>query len=180
MTSSFEEILCLRGTLLASQCRKIKRKSGYQGTRFALRLINHPFMWLFCKTRPKILLSDPETPLTTPRLLPLRRSTRSYGNYQSPQYVRIVRQGKLTLLEISRASVFFPEKNEKRFKGDYILSSFSNPKILVPLSKKYSLTLAGFYLEFIFWGRIPEWPELIRPRASKGGLEACSPENVLK
>ena len=46
---------------------------------------NHPFMWLVCKTRAKILLSDPETPLTTPRLLPLRRSRRSYGNYQSPQ-----------------------------------------------------------------------------------------------
>ena len=37
------------------------------------------------KTRAKILLSDPETSLTTPRLLPLRRSRRSYGNYQSPQ-----------------------------------------------------------------------------------------------
>ena len=42
-------------------------------------------MWLVCKTRAKILLSDPETSLTTPRLLPLRRSRRSYGNYQSPQ-----------------------------------------------------------------------------------------------
>ena len=48
-------------------------------------IINHPFMWLVCKTRAKILLSDPETSLTTPRLLPLRRWTRSYGNYQSPQ-----------------------------------------------------------------------------------------------
>ena len=46
---------------------------------------NHPFMWLVCKTRAKILLSNPETSLTTPRLLPLRRSRRSYGNYQSPQ-----------------------------------------------------------------------------------------------
>ena len=46
---------------------------------------NHPFMWLVCKTRAKILLSDPETSLTTPRLLPLRRSRRSYGNYQSSQ-----------------------------------------------------------------------------------------------
>ena len=46
---------------------------------------NHPFMWLVCKTRAKILLSDPETSLTTPRPLPLRRSRRSYGNYQSPQ-----------------------------------------------------------------------------------------------
>ena len=34
----FEERLCLRGTLLASQCRKINRKSRYQGTRFALRI----------------------------------------------------------------------------------------------------------------------------------------------
>ena len=36
---------------------------------------NHPFMWLVCKTRAKILLSDPETSLTTSRLLPLRRSS---------------------------------------------------------------------------------------------------------
>ena len=84
MTSSFEEILCLRGTLLASQCFKIKRKSRYQGTRFILRIkIIH--LCLVCKARAKILLSDPETSLTTPRLLPLRRSRRSYGNYQSPQ-----------------------------------------------------------------------------------------------
>ena len=41
---------------------------------------NHPFMGLVCKTSAKILLSDPETSLTTPRLLPLRRSRRSYGN----------------------------------------------------------------------------------------------------
>ena len=46
---------------------------------------NHPFMWLVCKTRAKILLCDPETSPTTLRLLPLRRSRRSYGNYQSPQ-----------------------------------------------------------------------------------------------
>ena len=46
---------------------------------------NFPFMWLVCKTGAKILLSNPETSLTTPRLLPLRRSRRSYGNYQSPQ-----------------------------------------------------------------------------------------------
>ena len=46
---------------------------------------NHPFMWLVSKTRAKILLSNPETSLTTPRPLPLRRSRRSYGNYQSPQ-----------------------------------------------------------------------------------------------
>jgi len=41
---------------------------------------NHPFICVFCKTRAKILLSDPETSLTIPRLLPLRRSGRSYGN----------------------------------------------------------------------------------------------------
>jgi len=46
---------------------------------------NHPFIWLVCKTRAKILLSNSETSLTTPRLLPLRRSRRSYGNYRSPQ-----------------------------------------------------------------------------------------------
>ena len=45
---------------------------------------NHPFMWLVCETRAIFLLSDPETSLTTPRLLPLRRSRRSHGNYQSP------------------------------------------------------------------------------------------------
>ena len=33
---------------------------------------NHPFMWLVSKTRAKMLLSNPETSLTTPRLLPLR------------------------------------------------------------------------------------------------------------
>ena len=31
----FEEMPCLWGSVLASQCRKIKRKSRYQGTRFA-------------------------------------------------------------------------------------------------------------------------------------------------
>ena len=34
---------------------------------------NHPFMWLVCKTRAKILLSNPETSLTTLRLLPFIR-----------------------------------------------------------------------------------------------------------
>ena len=85
-----EEILCLRGTLLASQCRKIKRKSRYQSTWFALRIKSSIYVASVCKTLAKILLSDPETSLTTPRLLPLRRSRRSYGNYQSPQVVRIV------------------------------------------------------------------------------------------
>ena len=81
----FEEILCLRGTLLASQCRKIKIKSTYQGTRFALRIKIVHLCSLFAKKRAQILLSDPETSLMTPRLFPLRRSRRSYGNYQSPQ-----------------------------------------------------------------------------------------------
>ena len=35
---------------------------------------NLPIMWLVCKTCTKILLSDPETSLTTLCLLPLRRS----------------------------------------------------------------------------------------------------------
>ena len=43
-----EEILCLRGTLLASQCRKIKRKSRY-GTRFALRIKIIHLCGLFAK-----------------------------------------------------------------------------------------------------------------------------------
>ena len=81
----FEEILCLRGTLLASQCRKIKIKSRYQGTRFALRIKIVHLCSLFAKKRAQILLSDPETSLMTPRLFPLRRSRRSFGNYQSPQ-----------------------------------------------------------------------------------------------
>ena len=46
---------------------------------------NHHHVWLVCETRAKILLSHPETSLTTPSLLPLRRSRRSYGNYQSFQ-----------------------------------------------------------------------------------------------
>ena len=45
----FEEILCLRGTPLASQCRKIKRKSRYHGTRFALRIKIIHFCGLFAK-----------------------------------------------------------------------------------------------------------------------------------
>jgi len=44
----FEEIVCLRGTLLASQCRKIKRKSRY-GTRFALRIKIIHLCGLFAK-----------------------------------------------------------------------------------------------------------------------------------
>ena len=40
-------------------------------------------VWLVFETRDKILLSHPETSLTSPRLLPLRRSRRSYQNYRS-------------------------------------------------------------------------------------------------
>ena len=43
---------------------------------------NH-HVWLVFETRDKILLSHPETSLTSPRLLPLRRSRRSYQNYRS-------------------------------------------------------------------------------------------------
>ena len=77
----FEKI---RGTLLASQRRKIKRKSRYQGTRFALRIKIVHLCSLFAKKRAQILLSDPETSLMTPRLFPLRRSRRSCGNQKWP------------------------------------------------------------------------------------------------
>ena len=77
MTSRFR-------SFLASRCRKIKRKSRYQGTKVTLRIKIIHLCGLLAK-RAKILLSNPETSLTTPRLLPLRRSRRSYGNYQSPQ-----------------------------------------------------------------------------------------------
>ena len=45
----FEEMLCLRGTLLVSQCRKIKRKSRYQVTRFTLRIKIIHLCGLFAK-----------------------------------------------------------------------------------------------------------------------------------
>ena len=51
----------MRGTLLASQCRKIKRKT--QIPRYEVRFTNknHPFMWLVCKTREKFycIADDP-------------------------------------------------------------------------------------------------------------------------
>ena len=43
---------------------------------------NH-HVWLVFETRDKILWSHPETSLTSPRLLPLRRSRRSQQNYRS-------------------------------------------------------------------------------------------------
>ena len=50
---------------------------------------NHPFMWLVCKTRAKILLSDPETRrdiADDPASLAFEAiETIRYGNYQSPQ-----------------------------------------------------------------------------------------------
>ena len=45
----FEKILCLRVALLASQCRKINRKSRYQGTMFALRIKIIHLCGLFAK-----------------------------------------------------------------------------------------------------------------------------------
>ena len=45
----FEEIPCLRGTILACQCWKIKRKSRYQGTRFALQIKIIHLCGLFAK-----------------------------------------------------------------------------------------------------------------------------------
>ena len=80
----FEEILSSGNSSSFSMPQNQGKK---QIPRYEVRFKNknHPFIWLVCKTRGEILLSDPETSLTTPRLLPLRRSRRSYGNYQSPQ-----------------------------------------------------------------------------------------------
>ena len=59
---------------------------------------NHHYVWLVCETRAKILLSHPQTSLTTSRLLPqdpqlllLRRSRRSYGRGGSRGRVQGVR-----------------------------------------------------------------------------------------
>ena len=40
----------------------------------------HHYVWFVCETSIKILLSDPETSLTTLRLLSLRLWRRLYGN----------------------------------------------------------------------------------------------------
>ena len=53
--------------LLSAANQEKKQIPRYQ-VRFTNK--NHPFMWLVCNIRAKILLSDPETSLTTPRLLP--------------------------------------------------------------------------------------------------------------
>ena len=91
-----------------------------QITRYEVRFTNknHPFMWLVCKTRPKILLSNPETSLTTPRLLPLRRSRRSYGNYQSPQSSGSSRN----ILESLRLR-FFGISRERRTSRGHVTSA---------------------------------------------------------
>ena len=85
MTSSFRRDTMSSGN--SSSFSMPQNQEKKQIPRYEVRFTNknHPFMWLVCKTRAKILLSDPETSLTTPRLLPLRRSRRSYENYQSPQ-----------------------------------------------------------------------------------------------
>ena len=85
MTSSFRRDTISSGTY--SSMSMLENQEQKQKPRYEVRFTNknHPFMWLVCKTRAKIILSDPETSLTTLRFLPLRRSRRSYGNYQSPQ-----------------------------------------------------------------------------------------------
>ena len=96
---------------------------------------NLPFMWLVCKTRAKILLSEPETLLTTPRLLPSRRSRRSYRNYLSPQLSgsfrnilkRLGRSGRSgraygnQALVLQFASKFVRELKLLIFRSSYIL-----------------------------------------------------------
>ena len=85
VTSSFRRDTMSSGN--SSSFSMPQNQEKKQIPRYEVRFTNknHPFMWLVCKTRAKILLSDPETSLMTPRLLPLRRSRRSYGNYHSPQ-----------------------------------------------------------------------------------------------
>ena len=85
MTSSFRRDTISSGNY--SSMSMLENQEQKQKPRYEVRFTNknHPFMWLVYKTRTKILLSDPETSPMTPRLLPLRRSRRSYGNYQSPQ-----------------------------------------------------------------------------------------------
>ena len=85
MTSSFQRDTVSSGN--SSSFSMLQNQEKKQIPRYEVRFMNknHPFMRLVCKTGTKTLLSDPETLLTTPRLLPLRRSRRSYGNYQWPQ-----------------------------------------------------------------------------------------------
>ena len=85
MTSSFRRDTMPSGNY--SCMSMLENQEKKQIPRYEVGFTNkiHPFMWLVCKTRTKILLPDPETSPTTPRVLPLRQLRRSYGNYQSPQ-----------------------------------------------------------------------------------------------
>ena len=85
MTSSFRRDTMSSGN--SSSFSMPQNQEKKQIPRYEVRFTNknHPFTWLVGKTRAKILSSDSETSLTTLRLLPLRRSRRSCGNYQSPQ-----------------------------------------------------------------------------------------------
>ena len=85
MTSSFRRDTMSSGNSSSFSMPQNQEKKRIPMYRVRFTNKNHPFMWLVCKTSAKIPLSDPETSLTTPRLLLLRRSRRSYGNYQSPQ-----------------------------------------------------------------------------------------------
>ena len=85
MTSSFRRDTMSSGNSSSFSMPQNQEKKQISRYEVRFKNKNYPFLWLVCKTRAKILLSDPETSLTTPRLLPLRRSRRSYGNYQSPQ-----------------------------------------------------------------------------------------------
>ena len=81
----FEEILCLRGTLLASQCRKIKRKSRYQGMRFALRIKIIHLCGLFARHAQKLYcLTQRHRWRARVSCLWGDRDDHIYGNYQSP------------------------------------------------------------------------------------------------
>ena len=85
MTSSFRRDTMSSGNSSSFSMPQNQEKKQISRYEVRFKNKNYPFLWLVCKTRAKILLSDPETSLTTPRLLPLRRSRRSYGNYQPPQ-----------------------------------------------------------------------------------------------
>ena len=85
MTSSFRRDTVSSGNSSSFSMPQNQEKKQISRYEVRFKNKNYPFLWLVCKTRAKILLSDPGTSLTTPRLLPLRRSRRSYGNYQPPQ-----------------------------------------------------------------------------------------------
>ena len=73
VTSSFRRDTMSSGNY--SRMSMLENQEKKQIPRYKVRFTNknHPFMWLVCKTRTKILLCDPETSPTTLRLLPLRR-----------------------------------------------------------------------------------------------------------